>query len=100
MRPASSGQAAADTDLLALRRLAILSGKVLLAAGFPAEPSALGLGARWPDAGEPYGAGRVSATLNSMLVARATTASATAIQVTARQSRPCPDSTRSDTGMS
>jgi hypothetical protein len=69
-------------------RLAILSGRVLLAVGFPARPGALGLGGRWPDAGAPYRAGRVSAALNRMLIARAATANATAIRVTARRLRP------------
>src|SRR5580692_10170064 len=80
--------------------LAILSGKVLLAVGFPAGPGALGLGGRWPDAGAPYRAGRVSAALNRMLIARAATANATAIRVTARRSRSCPEGTCSDAGMS
>src|SRR5580704_17174895 len=38
--------------------------------------------------------------MNRMLRARAATANATAIRVTARRSRPCPESTRSDAGMS
>jgi len=81
-------------------RMAILSGKVLLAVGFPAGPGALGLGGRWPDAGAPYRAGRVSAALNRMLIARAATANATAIRMTARRSRSCPEGTCSDAGMS
>src|SRR5260370_29905864 len=35
-------------------RLAVLSGRVLLAVGFAARPGALGFGGRWPDAGAPY----------------------------------------------
>jgi hypothetical protein len=81
-------------------RPTILSGKILLAVGFPAGPGALGLGSRWPDAGVPYRAGGVSATLNRMLIARAATANATAIRVTARRSRSCPEGTCSDAAMS
>jgi len=69
-------------------RLAILSGRVLLAVGLPTWRAAFGLGGRWPDAGAPYRAGRVSAALNRMLIARAATANATAIRVTARRLRP------------
>src|SRR6266853_547365 len=81
-------------------RLAVLSGRALLVVGCAAWPGALGLSGRWPDAGAPDRAGRVSAALNRMLRARAATANAAAIRVTARRSRPCPESTRSDAGMS
>jgi hypothetical protein len=81
-------------------RLAIPSGRVLPTVGFAAWPGALGLGGRWPDAGAPDRDGRVSAALNRMLIVRAATANVTAIRVTARRSRSCPEGTCSDAGMS
>src|ERR1700756_3308722 len=81
------------------RRLAIPSGRVLLAVGFAAWPGALGLGGRWPDAVAPDCGGRVNA-LNRMLKVRAATAIASAIRVTARRPGLGPEGTRSDAGMS
>jgi hypothetical protein len=76
--------AMASAGTQARPRLAILSGRVLPTVGFAAWPGALGLDGRWPDAGAPDRAGVVSAALNRMLRARAATANATAIRVTAR----------------
>src|ERR1700751_525462 len=62
--------AMASAGAQARPRLAILSGRVLPTVGFAAWPGVLGLGGRWPGAGAPDRAGRVSAALDRMLRAR------------------------------